>query len=125
MDHQKHRQLQHEASESLLANISLGARFFVEGIISGITGIFVQPIAGKSSFVRALGAILPFLLFCLFFVVVCLLFIIFFFRICEGAHKSGTEGFLKGIGRGALSVLTKPTLGVVDLAYFTLEGIRR
>lgn len=42
-----------------------------------------------------------------------------------GASAGGTKGFIHGVGRGALSILTKPTLGVVDLAYFTLEGIRR
>lgn len=42
-----------------------------------------------------------------------------------GAGASGAKGFFHGLGKGALSILTKPTLGVVDLAYFTLEGIRR
>lgn len=42
-----------------------------------------------------------------------------------GASKSGAKGFFHGVGRGALSILTKPALGVVDLAYFTLEGVRR
>ena len=37
----------------------------------------------------------------------------------------GVKGFLKGLGAGALSILTKPTLGVIDLVHFTLEGIRR
>ena len=36
----------------------------------------------------------------------------------------GVRGFLKGLGTGALSVLAKPTLGVVDLVHFTLEGIK-
>lgn len=36
----------------------------------------------------------------------------------------GVKGFLKGLGTGALSVLAKPTLGVVDLVHFTLEGIK-
>ena len=42
-----------------------------------------------------------------------------------GAATEGFEGFLKGLGRGAVSVLVKPTLGVVDLAKYTMEGIRR
>lgn len=42
-----------------------------------------------------------------------------------GATTSGAKGFFQGVGRGALSILTKPTLGVVDLAYYTLEGVRR
>ena len=42
-----------------------------------------------------------------------------------GATTSGAKGFFQGVGRGALSILTKPTLGVVELAYYTLEGVRR
>ena len=42
-----------------------------------------------------------------------------------GASSKGFEGFMKGIGRGAISVLVKPTLGAVDLAKYTMEGIRR
>ena len=57
--------------------------------------------------------------------VLLLLLLLMYVNVFLGARKSGTEGFLKGVGKGALSVLTKPTLGVVDLAYFTLEGIRR
>ena len=41
-----------------------------------------------------------------------------------GASSSGAKGFFQGVGKGALSVLTKPTLGLADLAYYTLEGIR-
>ncbi|XP_011403538.2 PREDICTED: vacuolar protein sorting-associated protein 13A-like [Amphimedon queenslandica] len=41
-----------------------------------------------------------------------------------GASSKGFEGFMKGIGRGAISVLVKPTLGAVDLAKYTMEGIR-
>ena len=51
---QKHRQLQHETSETLLANLSLGARFFAEGILGGITGIFVQPISGKQKLLQSI-----------------------------------------------------------------------
>lgn len=42
-----------------------------------------------------------------------------------GAEKEGAKGFVEGVGKGALSILTKPTLGVLDLAHFTLEGVRR
>ena len=42
-----------------------------------------------------------------------------------GASTEGFEGFMKGIGRGAISVLVKPTLGAVDLAKYTMEAIRR
>lgn len=42
-----------------------------------------------------------------------------------GASTGGAKGFFQGLGKGALSILTKPTLGIADLAYFTLEGVRR
>lgn len=42
-----------------------------------------------------------------------------------GASSEGFEGFLKGLGRGTVSILVKPTLGVVDLAKYTMEGVRR
>ena len=43
----------------------------------------------------------------------------------SGAAKEGVVGFLGGLGRGAVSILTKPTLAVVDLTRYTLEGVRR
>ena len=35
------------------------------------------------------------------------------------------EGFFKGIGIGAVSILVKPTLGMVDLINYSMEGVRR
>ena len=43
----------------------------------------------------------------------------------SGAAKEGVVGFFRGLGRGTASILTKPTLGVFDLAKCTMEGIRR
>ena len=47
-----------------------------------------------------------------------------FVKPVTGAARSGFVGFLSGLGRGAVSVLVKPTLGVVDLAKYTMEGVR-
>ncbi|EDO42077.1 predicted protein [Nematostella vectensis] len=35
------------------------------------------------------------------------------------------EGFFKGMGKGFLGLLTRPTGGVIDMVSFTLDGIRR
>ena len=43
----------------------------------------------------------------------------------SGAAKEGVVGFFSGLGRGAVSMLTKPTLAVVDLTRYTMEGVRR
>ena len=48
-----------------------------------------------------------------------------FIKPVTGAANEGFEGFFKGLGRGTVSILVKPTLGVVDLAMYTMEGIRR
>ena len=42
-----------------------------------------------------------------------------------GARSEGVEGFFKGIGKGLLGLLTRPTGGVIDMVSFTLDGIRR
>ena len=42
-----------------------------------------------------------------------------------GAVHDGVEGFFKGLGKGTVSILVKPTLGLVDLAKYTMEGVRR
>ena len=44
---------------------------------------------------------------------------------CAGARSEGVEGFFKGIGKGLLGLLTRPTGGVVDMVSTTLDGIRR
>ena len=45
-------------------------------------------------------------------------------RPIEGAEKSGLPGFMKGIGQGLIGVVTKPVVGVFDLASNVTEGIR-
>ncbi|CZR58169.1 related to vacuolar protein sorting-associated protein VPS13 [Phialocephala subalpina] len=42
----------------------------------------------------------------------------------EGAEQEGALGFFKGVGKGALGFVTKPAIGVFDLASNVSEGIR-
>lgn len=42
----------------------------------------------------------------------------------EGAEKEGATGFVKGVGKGVLGVLTKPAIGAFDLASNVAEGVR-
>ncbi|TGZ78721.1 hypothetical protein EX30DRAFT_322121 [Ascodesmis nigricans] len=42
----------------------------------------------------------------------------------EGAEREGAFGFIKGIGKGVVGAVTKPAIGVFDLASNVTEGIR-
>ncbi|XP_068086254.1 intermembrane lipid transfer protein VPS13A [Anabrus simplex] len=42
-----------------------------------------------------------------------------------GAHQEGVEGFFKGVGKGLLGLITKPTGGVLDSIAMAFDGIRR
>lgn len=42
----------------------------------------------------------------------------------EGAEQEGVGGFFKGIGKGLVGAVTKPAIGVFDLASNVSEGIR-
>ncbi|VDB89351.1 Bgt-5295 [Blumeria graminis f. sp. tritici] len=42
----------------------------------------------------------------------------------EGAEQEGFAGFFKGVGKGALGFVTKPAIGIFDLASNVSEGIR-
>ena len=42
----------------------------------------------------------------------------------EGAEREGAAGFFKGVGKGVLGLVTKPVIGVFDLASNVSEGIR-
>jgi len=42
----------------------------------------------------------------------------------EGAESEGALGFFKGVGKGLVGVVTKPVIGVFDLASNVSEGIR-
>lgn len=43
----------------------------------------------------------------------------------EGAKKEGAAGFFKGIGKGLVGVVARPTGGIVDMASSTFQGIQR
>jgi vacuolar protein sorting-associated protein 13A/C len=45
-------------------------------------------------------------------------------RPIEGAEREGLGGFLKGFGKGVVGAVTKPVVGVFDLASNVTEGIR-
>ncbi|EJU02006.1 hypothetical protein DACRYDRAFT_22408 [Dacryopinax primogenitus] len=45
-------------------------------------------------------------------------------RPIEGAETGGAVGFFKGIGKGLVGAVTKPVVGVLDLASNVSEGIR-
>ncbi|TQS37082.1 hypothetical protein Golomagni_02454 [Golovinomyces magnicellulatus] len=42
----------------------------------------------------------------------------------EGAEEEGLTGFFKGVGKGAIGLITKPAIGIFDLASNVSEGIR-
>ena len=42
-----------------------------------------------------------------------------------GAYEEGVEGFFKGVGKGLLGLITKPTGGAVDMVSMAFDGIRR
>ncbi|CAG2062461.1 unnamed protein product [Timema podura] len=42
-----------------------------------------------------------------------------------GAHQEGVEGFFKGVGKGLMGLMTKPTGGVLDCIAMALDGIKR
>lgn len=43
----------------------------------------------------------------------------------SGAKKEGAAGFFKGIGKGLVGVVARPTGGIVDMASSTFQGIQR
>ncbi|XP_038659808.1 LOW QUALITY PROTEIN: vacuolar protein sorting-associated protein 13A [Scyliorhinus canicula] len=43
----------------------------------------------------------------------------------KGAQKEGTAGFFKGIGKGLVGAVARPTGGIIDLASSTFQGIKR
>ncbi|KAI9014452.1 hypothetical protein CLU79DRAFT_890124 [Phycomyces nitens] len=45
-------------------------------------------------------------------------------RPMEGAEESGFGGFMSGVGRGLVGVVTKPVVGIFDLASNVTAGIR-
>lgn len=45
--------------------------------------------------------------------------------VSAGAKKEGALGFFKGIGKGLVGVVARPTGGIVDMASSTFQGIQR
>uniref|UniRef100_A0A8C4PJ18 Vacuolar protein sorting 13 homolog C n=1 Tax=Equus asinus asinus TaxID=83772 RepID=A0A8C4PJ18_EQUAS len=43
----------------------------------------------------------------------------------EGAKKEGAAGFFKGIGKGLVGAVARPTGGIIDMASSTFQGIQR
>jgi len=50
---------------------------------------------------------------------------LFIFCLSVGAKKEGAAGFFKGIGKGLVGVVARPTGGIVDMASSTFQGIQR
>ncbi len=42
-----------------------------------------------------------------------------------GARHGGASGFVKGLGKGFLGLVTRPTGGIVDFASTSLDTIKR
>jgi hypothetical protein len=43
----------------------------------------------------------------------------------EGAKEEGLQGLVKGVGKGLLGVITKPTGGIVDFTSQSFEELRK
>ncbi|XP_037004997.2 intermembrane lipid transfer protein VPS13A isoform X1 [Artibeus jamaicensis] len=43
----------------------------------------------------------------------------------KGAQKGGAAGFLKGVGKGLVGAVARPTGGIIDMASSTFQGIKR
>lgn len=43
----------------------------------------------------------------------------------SGAKSEGFEGFFKGLGKGAVGLVARPTAGVVDFASGTFDSLKR
>lgn len=42
-----------------------------------------------------------------------------------GAQKEGAAGFFKGVGKGLVGAVARPTGGIIDMASSTFQGIKR
>ncbi|KAK8726842.1 hypothetical protein OTU49_010087 [Cherax quadricarinatus] len=86
-DYRKKREYRLEMQSSFPLTIVRAGQTFVMGVVLGVSGVIVKPIAG--------------------------------------AQQDGVEGFFKGLGRGIMGLITKPTLGVIDSVAMACDGIRR
>uniref|UniRef100_T1J4H6 Vacuolar protein sorting-associated protein 13 n=1 Tax=Strigamia maritima TaxID=126957 RepID=T1J4H6_STRMM len=48
-----------------------------------------------------------------------------FVKPITGAKEEGVEGFFKGVGKGVVGLVTRPTAGVIDFASGTLDSVKR
>lgn len=50
---------------------------------------------------------------------------IFTSPLSAGAQKEGAAGFFKGVGKGLVGAVARPTGGIIDMASSTFQGIKR
>lgn len=43
----------------------------------------------------------------------------------SGARTDGTAGFFKGLGKGAVGLIARPTAGLVDFASGSFDAVKR
>lgn len=43
----------------------------------------------------------------------------------SGAKEEGVGGFFKGLGKGAVGLVARPTAGVIDFASGSLDAVKR
>lgn len=43
----------------------------------------------------------------------------------SGAKADGVEGFFKGLGKGAVGLVARPTAGIVDFASGSFDAVKR
>lgn len=43
----------------------------------------------------------------------------------QGSQQEGVEGFFRGVGKGLMGLLTKPSGGVTDCISMASDGIKR
>lgn len=48
-----------------------------------------------------------------------------FLKPISGAKKEGVEGFFKGMGKGVVGLVARPTSGIIDFASGSLDAVKR
>jgi len=43
----------------------------------------------------------------------------------RGARKDGVEGFFKGLGKGAIGLVTRPAAGVIDFTSGSFDAVKK
>jgi vacuolar protein sorting-associated protein 13A/C len=43
----------------------------------------------------------------------------------SGAKQEGVEGFFKGVGKGVMGLVARPTAGVIDFASGSFDAVKR